>query len=205
MTRTPILLSLLATGAITLAACGSSTATTKTAVAPAAAPATTTAMTEAMKPAATTAMTEAMKPAETTAMTEAMKPAASTAMTEAMTDVKLSAAYCAKATALGSLSKGATAAMAMRSAGAAMASKDFKDIADKLDALKAEAPDSLKADIDALHSMTMVESMAEAHMKADGTGAEAEAMQMKDAKAMDDKAMSHLVTATKAGCNVDLT
>jgi hypothetical protein len=135
-----------------------------------------------------------------TAMTEP-------AMTEpAMTDGALSVAYCTQAKAIGSITKARTDAMAdTKSMGAAGGMKMFQDVQAKVTALAALAPDGLRADVTTLAAHLGLEAMAEGHKKADGTGAEAEMKQIDSQKAADDAAAGHVITATKTGCQVDLS
>ena len=124
--------------------------------------------------------------------------------TVAMHDVKLSAAFCASATAIGSLSQARATAMADAKASTTNAMKMFEDIASKVLALKVAAPAELVAAIDAVAAQLTLEAKAEEMTKADGTGAATEMSQLTQMKAADDAAAKTLIDATKAGCNVDL-
>ena len=142
--------------------------------------------------------------------TKAAAPAPATAATTtsaaAMADKKLSAAYCTTATAIGSITKARTAAMDDGKAmGADKGMKMFEDLQGKVTSLAAAAPADLKADIATIAGHVALEATAEGKMKADGTGGETEMKMMDDHKAVDDAATKHVIDATKAGCNVDLS
>jgi hypothetical protein len=126
--------------------------------------------------------------------------------TVAMADEKLSAAYCAQAKVIGSISKARANAMAdTKSMGPAGGMKMFTDVESKVTALAALAPDGLQADIGTLAAHLGLEAMAEGKKKADGTGAETEMMQMDAQKTADDTAAKHVIDATTSGCGVDLS
>src|SRR5262249_11327088 len=87
--------------------------------------------------------------------------APSTADTEAAMMAAHHQAFCANATALGSLSKGSSSAMAMAPADS---SKDFMALSDKVKALRADAPTAaLQADIDTVVTRLGLEVMVESH------------------------------------------
>ena len=110
-------------------------------------------------------------------------------------------AFCAKANELGSLSKGAADAMAMAPA---ESTKDFQALADKVQALHADAAEELQADIATVVARLGLEVMVYDHM-ADGTSADEPMAKLDAQQASDEAAIGRLVTAVKTGCGVDIT
>ena len=111
-------------------------------------------------------------------------------------------AFCADVTALGSLSKGASDAMAMQPADAM---KDFEALAAKVTALKANAPADLVAAIDTVAARFTLEAKAESMMAADPKGGTEETKMLEDHKAEDDAAMAKLIAAAKSSCDTDIS
>ena len=111
-------------------------------------------------------------------------------------------AFCANATALGSLSKASSDAMAMDPAGAA---KDFAALGTRISALKADAATpELMADIDTVVAKVGLDEMVESH-KAEGTSADDAMAKLDDATAGAEAAAARLVGAVKETCGVDIT
>jgi hypothetical protein len=110
-------------------------------------------------------------------------------------------AFCANAKSIGSLTKSNAAAMAMSPAESA---KDFKALADKVAALKPDAPAALQPDIQLIAADLGLEQMVMAH-KADGTSAEQEMAQMNGQKSSRDAAVARLITSVKTSCAVDIS
>jgi hypothetical protein len=110
-------------------------------------------------------------------------------------------AFCADVTALGSLGKGASDAMAMQPADAM---KDFEALAAKVTALKANAPADLVAAIDTVAARFTLEAKAESMMAADPKGGSEESMMLDENKTKDDEAMAKLIAAAKSTCNADI-
>ena len=110
--------------------------------------------------------------------------------------------FCANATALGSLSKASSDAMAMDPAGAA---KDFAALGTRISALKADAATpELMADIDTIVAKVGLDEMVESH-KADGTSTDDAMAKLDDATAGAEAAAARLVGAVKETCGVDIT
>jgi hypothetical protein len=110
-------------------------------------------------------------------------------------------AFCKNATALGSLSKGTGAAMAMSPAESV---KDFQSLSTKVAALKADAATpALMADIDAISARLVLEQMVMSH-KADGSSPDQAMQQLDTANSDADVAASRLVGAVKEACGIDI-
>lgn len=110
-------------------------------------------------------------------------------------------AFCTNVAALGSLSKGTGAAMAMSPAESV---KDFMALSDKVAALKPDAATpALMADIDTIAARLTLEQMVMSH-KADGTSPDQAMQQLDAAKTDADAAAGRLIGAAKETCGVDI-
>ena len=109
--------------------------------------------------------------------------------------------FCANAKSLGSLTKGNADAMAMAPADSA---KDFQALADKVAALKPDAPTALQPDIELISANLGLEVMVMS-LKADGTSADQEMAQMEGQKATSDAAVAKLISEVRTSCGTDIT
>lgn len=110
-------------------------------------------------------------------------------------------AFCKSAGTLGSLSKGAGAAMAMSPAESV---KDFQALSAKVAALKADAATpALMADIDVVSARLVLEQMVMSH-KADGSSPDQAMQQLDTAKSDADAAATRLIGAVKQTCGIDI-
>ena len=187
MKRFP-LLALLATCALGLAACGSGS--------------TTTASTSGSAMASGSAMTSESAMTSGSAMTSESAMGSASAMTSGSAMASAAAmhpAFCTGARALGSLTKGTGSAMAMSPAEAAT---DFKVLAAKVSALKADAPTpALKTDVDTIVTKLGLDETVQ-RAKAAGTSGDA-AAKLAAAAPGAAAATDRLVTAVKETCGVD--
>ena len=139
-----------------------------------------------------------------TASSSATTKASASATTAAGDSTAMAAneAFCANAKAIGSVSKGASSAMAMSPA---ESMKDWEALAAKVITLKAGAPADLVPAIDTVAARFTLEAKAQTMMAADATGGKDEMKMLDDHKAADDAALAKLVAGVKGTCQVDLS
>src|SRR5262245_33489569 len=110
--------------------------------------------------------------------------------------------FCMHAEALGSLSKGASDAMAMAHA---ESMKDFETLASKVTALKQGAPTGASDAITTVAARLTLEAKAQEMMAGSASGGQEEEKMLADHKANDDAAARQLITTIKSTCNIDIT